>query len=93
MHAGQHRLQLGERDHPSPPILAQLCKVGRGIDLLLKIAVKIKMIARPPNQIGPDIQIELAPVSGKDFLPGEQFRTFAIDDNAIEIENECFDHD
>ena len=54
MHSGQHRLLLGKRDHPGAPILAQRVEVDGGIDMLLEIAVKIEMVARPPDQIGPD---------------------------------------
>ena len=42
-----------------------------GIDMLLKITVEIEMVARPADQIGPDVQVKLPPVGGEDFLPGQ----------------------
>ena len=47
---------------------------------------------RPADQIGPDVRVELPSMGGEHFLPCQQFRALAVDDNAVEIEDQCFNH-
>jgi hypothetical protein len=51
------------------------------------------MGARPPDQVGPQIEAEFPSVFGKDFLPNLKLGTFAVDDQTVEIEDERFDHE
>ena len=60
--------------------------------MFLKISVEIEMVARPADQIGPDVQVKLPPMGSEDFLPSQELRTFTIDDDAVEIEDQRFNH-
>ena len=92
MHPGQHRLAEHEFDDPRTAVFAQRFDIGVRPVQFSKIRIHVEVRARPADQIGPQFRAKLMTICGEHFLPGLELRTLRVQNQAVEIEDESFDH-